>query len=143
MRKSLESSSNVTPFPHQPRAAFPRRQLAPIPGELTCLVLIKHGETLKALKVSDCGIEAKAVWIPKAWLIIDVRSSEKFLVATLSKVVANHKRLLPRFIDHASGWSEDELKALAEAESLAARNRNRLRNYQPPMGWHSGRNVFA
>jgi hypothetical protein len=143
MRKSLESS-NVVTFP--PRASsralsFPRRTLAPIPGSMTCLVLVKHGETEKALLVSDNGDESKAVWCPKAMLIVEKSDSGIFIVATLPKSVAEQKRLYPRWIDR-DAFTVAQLRNLSEAESLAARNRNRLRNYRDPLPY-PGRNAFA
>jgi hypothetical protein len=140
MRKPSESS-NVVTLPSRP-ASFPRRQLAPIPGNLTCLVLIKHSETEKALRVSDNGDELQAVWIPKSMVILEPGERGNILVVTLLKVIADQKRLYPRIIDHTSGWTEAQLRALSEAESLAARNRNRLRNRRDPLPF-PGRNAFA
>jgi len=144
MRKPSEST-NIVRFP--PRASgralsFPRRALAPIPGNLTCLVLIKHHETDKALKVSDDGDASKAVWLPRSMLIIEPGDRGEFIVATLPKLIADRKRLYPRSIDHRSEWGEARLRLLVEAQSLAARNRNRLRSYRDPLPF-PGRNAFA
>lgn len=139
--------SNVLTFP--PRASgralsFPRRTLAPIPGPMTCLVLVKHGETEKALLVSDHGEGMKAVWFPKSMLIIDPASKGTFLVATMAKHFAEQKGLSPfAFLDPESGiWSAQQVEEMNAAKVLAARNRNRLRNYREPMGY-MGRNYFA
>lgn len=139
------SDPNVLKFP--PRAStralsFPRRALAPIPGNLTCLVLIRHFETPTALLVSDDGDAAKAVWLPKSMLILEPGDRGEFIVATLPKIIAERKRLYPRSIDHASEWGELRLRLLVEAQSLAARNRNRLRNFRDPLPF-PGRNMFA
>jgi hypothetical protein len=144
MRKPSEST-NVLAFP--PRASsrassYPRRTLAPIPGNMTCLVLIKHYETPKALLVSDDGDEARAVWLPRSMLILEPGDRGEFIVATLPKLIAERKRLTPRAIDHRSEWGELRLRLLVEAQSLAARNRNRLRNYRSPLPY-PGRNAFA
>jgi hypothetical protein len=140
MRKPAETS-NVTQFP-QRQGSFPRRTLAPIPGQLTCLVLIRHSETARALLVSDNGDPFRSVWIPKSVLVIEKGERGDFLVATFPKLIAERKNLHPRFIDHSSGWTEAQLKHLCEAESLAARNRNRLRKHRDPLPY-PGRNAFA
>lgn len=138
------SETNILRFP--PRAStralsFPRRALAPIPGNLTCLVLIRRYETPRAILVSDDGDEAKAVWLPKSMLILEPGDRE-FIVATLPRIIAERKRLYPRSIDHRSEWGELRLRLLVEAQSLAARNRNRLRNFRDPLPF-PGRNAFA
>ena len=140
MRKQ-PGTSNVTQFP-QRLAPFPRRTLAPIPGQLTCLVLIRHSETPRALLVSDSGDPLRAVWIPKSVLVIEKGERGDFLVATFPKLIADRKNLHPRWIDHASCWSETQLRHLADAESLAARTRNRLRKHRDPLPY-PGRNAFA
>jgi hypothetical protein len=65
-----------------------------------------------------------------------------FIVATMPKFVAEQKHLWPRWVDR-EGWSEAKVDALNEAEALAARKRNRLRNYRAPSLGHFGRNQFA
>jgi hypothetical protein len=141
MRKS-PAPSTVLPFPAPPARSFGRRPIAPIFGHLTCLVLVKHHETEKALFVSDDGDPIGAVWVPKAMLVIEPGDRGRFIVATVSKTFAEQKRLYPRFIDRAR-FCIEEIASLEAAESLAARKRNRLRNYREPMGWSGGRNVFA
>ena len=148
MRKPIESASasNVVRLPQRP-SSFPRRSLAPIPGNMTCLVLVKHGETDNELLVSDGGsMSTKAEWVPKSMLILDPAAPGKtFLVATLMKNVADQKRLSPyAFIDPQSClWNEQQLSELEAAKSLAARNRNRLRNHHGATLGHFGRNQFA
>jgi len=141
MRNPSESSS-VSDQPTRP-ASFPRRLLAPIPGNLTCLVLIKHMATEKAVKVSDNGDQSKAVWCARSMLILDPVERGIFLVATLPKLVAQKNNLHPRFIDAEKlGFTPEQVEQLAEAESLAARKRNQLRNYRDPLPF-PGRNAFA
>lgn len=140
MRKSPQSS-NIVSFSPRP-VTFGRRPIAPVTGNLTCLVLVKHHETEKALFVSDDGNAVGAVWVPKALLIIEPGERGNFIVATMSKGFSDQKRLYPRFID-PSRFTKERAADLEEAGSLAARNRNRLRCYRAPMGWNGGRNVFA
>lgn len=148
MRKSPESN-NVTSFPTRskgmvlPANPAARRSLAPIPGAMTCLVLIKHMATQRALKVSDNGDEAKAVWCPRSMLMLDPVERGIFLVATLPKFVADQNHLFPRFIDAEKlGFTIAQAAQLAEAESLAAKKRNQLRLYRDPLPY-PGRNAFA
>lgn len=94
----MRKPSNVVAFP--PRAAsrpnsYPRRTLAPIPGNLTCLVLIKHAETEKALLVSDNGDPSKARWVPKSMLMIEPGDRGEFIVATMPKLIAEQRGLYP------------------------------------------------
>lgn len=142
MRKSPESArSNVLHLPAQ--TIYPRRSLAPLPGNMTCMVLVQHGESDKALFVSACGDFSKAVWCPKAMLIVEPNARENFIVATMPKIVAEQKGLSPYASIDESWLSPQALDALNEAKGIAARNRNRLRRYKGPMGWSGGRNVFA
>lgn len=144
MRKSPapSSSGNVTAFPSRPNS-YPRRSLAPIPGNMTCLVLIKHMATEKALKLSDNGDASKAAWCPKSMLIIDPKDRGIFIVATLPKFVAEQNDLHPRWIDvEARGFTPEQIVQLGEAQSLAARKRNQLRNHRDPLPY-PGRNAFA
>lgn len=133
-------SSDVT-FPHAP-ASFARRAIASNPmAHVTCLVLVKHHETEKALLVSDNGDAVGAVWVPKSMLWLDQADRGRFIVATMSKGFAEQKRLYPRFIDPARFLAE-EIASLREAEGLAARTRNRLRGHRDPLPY-PGRNAFA
>ncbi len=139
--RNAPSSSNVVRFPRR-SASFPRRPLAPMRNALTCLSLFRHGETDRALKVSDCGDKAKAVWLPKAMLIVESGPREGVIVATLPVSIAEQNHLWPRFVDR-EGWSEARVDAFNEAEALAARKRNRLRNHRASSLGHFGRNLFA
>jgi hypothetical protein len=139
--RNPSKSADIVRFPARPSVSYPRRTLAPIPGNMTCLVLIKHGETAKALLVSDNGDQSRARWCPKSMLIIEPGDRGKFLVATMPKLIAEQRSFYPRPIDREA-FTETQLRLLCEAESLAARNRNRLRNHQGSLPY-PGRNAFA
>lgn len=139
--RRLSITATIVPFD---RSARPRerRPLKSYVGHLTCLTLVKHGESEKALLVSDDNDPVGAVWVPKALLSIDKVDRGKFLVATMSQDFARQKRLSIPFIDPEKLLAE-EVALLADAICTAARNRNRLRGHRKPMSWHGGRNVFA
>jgi hypothetical protein len=139
VRKSALFADSV-PFRSAPRP-YARRRVRAVFDSLTCLVLIRHGETDKALQVSDDGEAAGAVWVPKALLSIDRADRGRFLVATMSQALAQQKRLTSRFID-PSKLLPEEAERLADAVGTA-RSRNALRGYRQPIGWSGGRNVFA
>lgn len=139
MRKPSQSADVVTVAPRQ--ASYGRRPLAPLFGHLTCLVLVKHGETEKALLVSDDGDAVGAVWVPKVVLIIEPGERGRFIIATISKAITAQKRLDCRFIDPARFLAE-EITVLQEAKMLAARSRNRLRGHRDALPY-PGRNAFA
>lgn len=138
MRKSPRSST-VVDFPA--RASFGRRPILPSYRGVTCLVLVRHHQTDKAILVSDTGDRTKAVWIPKAMVSIEPPSEYGILVATMSKVFAEQKNLHPRFIDPAQ-FNQATAEALAEAGARAARKRNFYRGYRQPLPY-PGRNMFA
>jgi hypothetical protein len=133
-------SSNVIQITPRP-ASYGRRPIHPAYAGVTCLVLIQHSESEKALFVSDNGDRSKAVWVPKAMVSIDRASRLGFLVATTSKRFAEQKNLHPRFID-PEGFSEEITAALWEAAARAAKKRNQLRNHHEPLPY-PGRNAFA
>lgn len=141
MRKLSHITAPILPAGVSARPSA-RRPLKSFAGNLTCLVLVKHGETEKALLVSDDGDAIGAVWVPKAMLSIDRAERGRFVVATISQAFAQQKRLSIRFIDPAK-FLPEEITQLADAVGTAARSRNALRGYRQPMGWHGGRNVFA
>ncbi len=141
MRKLSEITAPILPA-DLPARSCARRPLRSYAGNLTCLVLIKHGETDKALMVSDDGDAIGAIWVPKAMLSIDKIDRGRFLVATLSQAFAQQKRLSVRFIDPAKFLAQ-EITQLADAVGTAARSRNALRGHRQPMGWHGGRNIYA
>ena len=133
------SKPSVIPFPVRP--PFGRRLIAPVNGDMTCLVLVRHLSSEKALLVSDNGDAVGAVWVPKALLILDPAAQGRFIVATMSKAFARQKRLDVRFID-PDRMLPEEREDLAAAVSLAARNRNRMGHLHDPLPY-PGRNAFA
>lgn len=139
MRKS-PLFADVVPFPAAPRS-FGRRPLASVWRGLTCIVLVRHGSTDKAIKVSDTGDATKAVWIPKAMVTIEQPSGRGILVATISKTFAEQKNLHPRFIDPAQ-FNEATAEVLREATARAARKRNFYRGHRG-QGPRIGQNAFA
>ena len=140
--RTPSKSSNISIFPAKP-TYFPRRALAPIPGNLTCMVLVKHDSTEKALYVSDDGDPAHGVWIPRSWLIIEPGERDVFLVALMLKISAQRKRLSEhKYLKPDESWSAEKTAAYEETFALACRKRNRLRNHQQPLPF-PGRNAFA
>ena len=140
--RNLFPSGNVVPL--RPRAiSFDRRRPRTANAALTCLALVKHDETERALLVSDNGELARAVWCPKVTLAIEPGEMPfGFIVATMSSAFAQQKGLWPRFVDR-TGWSAERIAALACVERLAAEKRLQYRGFKAPMGWSGGRNVFA
>lgn len=139
MRTALQSSGIIT-SPDR-TVCYGRRPIAPVMPSVTCLVLVLHHATDKALLLSDNGIAARAVWCPKAMLQVDARSPHGFLVATMSKRFAEQKGLAPRFIAR-DDLSCEAIIALDDAERLAARKRTHLRGVHDPLPF-PGRNAFA
>lgn len=139
MRKSPQSST-VVPFPAAPRA-FGRRPILPSYRGVTCLVLVRHGQTEKAFLVSDTGDYSKAVWIPKAIVTIEQPSERGILVVTISKTFAEQKNLHPRFIDPAQ-FNQATADVLADAVARAARKRNFYRGHREGSR-HLNQNAFA
>lgn len=139
--RASPKTSNIVPHPAL-SASFGRRRLNPVFGELTCLVLVRHAETDKALLVSADGDLSRAVWCPKAMLSIEQPSRMGFLVATLSKRFAEQKDLRVCLIDDDRFTSETRI-ALEDATRSAARKRNLLRGHHAPMSRHQNRNIYA
>jgi hypothetical protein len=144
MRKS-PAPSTVVPFTPGVSRSFDRRPLPRVFAEFTCLVLVKHHETAKALLVSDDGDAVGAVWVPKAMLGLDKTDRGRFLVATVSKAFAGQKRIdVGHFKDE---WLErltpDETAHLIAAQEAAKRSRQQFSGYRPSGLSHFGRNEFA
>lgn len=136
-------TTNVIRFPSRAPSSFGRRRLRPANLGLTCLALVKHDETERALLVSDNGDVTRSVWCPKVMLSIEPCAAPfGFIVATMTSAFAQQKGLWPRFVDRA-GWSDDKITALACVERLAAEKRLQYRGFREPIGWNGGRNVFA
>lgn len=139
MRKLPES--NIIPLP-APRITFARRPIASVWRGLTCVVLVRHAQTEKAILVSDSGDRTKAVWVPKALVTIDQPSDRGILVASMSKAFAEQKGLGPRFIDPAQ-FNEATAEALRDANARAARKRNFYRGHREPNPSHVNQNAFC
>jgi hypothetical protein len=140
MPRTVSRPSSIVPFPAPGTAA--RRPIWPAWRGLTCLVLVRHHQTDKAIKVSTTGDASHAVWIPKLMVTIEQPSDRGILVATMSKAFAEQKNLHPRFIDPAQ-FNEATAEVLAEANARAARKRNFYRGYRAPTPYCMNRNVFA
>ena len=139
--RTLLHSSNII-YVGRPRGSD-RRQVTPSSPGVTCLTLVRHGETAKAILVSDCGIYAKAVWVPKAMVTIEKPSSERgILVATMSKAFAEKKNLHQRFIDPTL-FNEATREVLDRAVARAATKRNSYRGHRSPHARHDSQNLFA
>lgn len=130
-----------TAFPAPPRV-FGRRPINPAWSGLTCIVLVRHGATEKAILVSDSGDRSRAVWIPKAMVTIEMPSERGILVATMSKAFAEQKRLAPSFIDPTL-FNQATAEVLRDAVARTARKRNSYRGYREPTPNCMNRNVFA
>lgn len=139
MSRTVSNPSNIIPLPSQ-ALSHARRPILPYRG-VTCLVLVRHGQTEKALFVSDTGDSARAVWIPKAMVTIEQPSDRGILVATISKNFAEQKRLAPRFIDPAQ-FNQATADVLADAVMRAARKRNFYRGHREGSR-HLNQNAFA
>lgn len=139
MRKLPES--NIIPLPASP-ITFARRPIASVWRGLTCLVLVRHYQTDKAIKVSDTGDSSKAVWIPKAMVTIEQPSERGILVVTISKTFAEQKNLHPRFIDPAQ-FNQATADVLRDANARAARKRNFYNGHRSPDGRNVNQNAFA
>ena len=111
------------------------------PG-ITALVLVRHGETAKAILVSDFGIYAKAVWVPKAMVTIHEPSERGIIVATMSKAFAAQKNLHERFIDPTL-FNQATREVLDRAVARAASKRNSYRGHRSPHARHDSQNLFA
>lgn len=138
MRNALQPATPVD-FGWPP--SYGRRRLTASLPAVTCLALCVHHQTEKALLVSDCADQARAVWCPKSLLSLDPNVSGEFIVATMAKRLAEQKNLHPRAID-TEGWIESRIIALSDAQGRAARKRNQYRNHQQPLPY-PGRNAFA
>jgi hypothetical protein len=123
-------------------ASFGRRPLAPMLPQVTCLALCVHDDSrAKALLISDNADPARAVWCPRSLLSLDPCVRGDFVVATMSKRLAEQKGLWPRAVD-TEGWLESRIIALRDAEGRAARKRNQLRA-QREAAPRLGQNAFA
>lgn len=141
MPKPIQSSADIVPFSARPRS-YARRPIASSAPAMTAIVLVRHGQTAKALLVSDTGDHAKAVWIPKAMVSIEMASDRGVLVASMSASFAQQKNLHPRFIDPAR-FNKATAEVLADAVARAARKRNFYRRHRAPTPYCMNRNVFA
>ncbi|WP_439398979.1 hypothetical protein ACRQ5Q_16685 [Bradyrhizobium sp. PMVTL-01] len=139
--RTLLRSSNIVYVGRQRGGSDRRAVMSSSPG-ITALVLVRHGETAKALLVSDCGIYAKAVWVPKAMLTIHEPSERGVLVATMSKAFAEQKNLHPRFIDPEQ-FNQATREALDRAVARAASKRNSYRGHRSPHARHDSQNLFG
>lgn len=128
--------------PGRPSTFYRRRPLSPSFPGLTCLALVVHHETPKALLVSDTGDRARAVWIPKSMVAIEPPQQLCFIVATMSKGFAEQKRLATRFIDPAQ-FAEGDLRFLHDAERRAAEKRRQYRGQHSPNGRHITQRDFC
>lgn len=123
------------------RSAGRRRGV--VSDTLTALMLVKHQESPTQLFVSTDGDAVGAVWIPKQPVLLDPKDRGPFLVVTLTRTLAQQKRLSPRIIDREP-YTPSERAMLQDAIEAAARKRERLSgqsNNRPT--WSGGRHVYA
>ena len=139
--RNLFPSGNVVHLRSR-RPSFGRRDVRPSDIGMTCLALVVHDRTERALLVSDNADVACAKWCPRVMLSIEPCDAPYgFIVATMATSFAQQKGLWPRFIDRA-GWSEERIAALACVERLAATKRLQYRGFREPLPF-PGRNAFA
>jgi hypothetical protein len=143
--RTSPATSTILPFSRSRPRSFDRRPLTSFAGHVTCLMLIRHGESATEIEVSDDGDIVGAVWLPKALLSIDRVDRGRFLVVTLPQRLANQHRLSTPLIDRAR-FTPDERADLEDAITAAARARKRIsgqpsNNNRPT--WSGGRNVYA
>lgn len=128
--------------PGRPSTYYRRRSVNPSFDGLTCLALVVHHQTDRALLVSDSGDRAKAIWIPKSMVSIEQPWNLCFIVATMASGFARQKRLIPRWID-TDQFSECEHKLLADAQARAATKRNIYRGHHMPNARHITQRDFC
>lgn len=139
MRKLLQTSNITFIAPSLPPD---RRTIARRSAGITCLVLVRHLQTEKAILVSDTGDRSKAVWIPKSMVTIEQPSERGILVASMSKAFAEQKNLHPRFID-PSLFNAATAEALADAVQRAAKKRNYYSGHRLPGSRTVNQNAFC
>lgn len=104
-----------------------RRQVRPsAPVQMTCLCLVRHYQTEKAVKVSSSGDSTKAVWLPKYMVTIEPGSERGILVVTMPWQLSVQKGLFPCEID-GSQFNEATREVLVDALARATRKRNAFR----------------
>lgn len=135
------SAANVAQFSFH-KSLGARRDRGTRGMDMTCLVLVRHHQTDKAIKVSDTGDGAKAVWIPKSMVVIEQPSARGILVASMPKAFAEQKRLSEKLIDPAL-FNAATREVLAEAVARAARKRNHYRGHRSPNGRGMTQNAFC
>lgn len=143
MRNRVQNTSAaIVEFPLRPIAA--RRPIASSAPGMTCLLLVRHGESASKLAwlVSDTGVYADAVWIPKSMVTIEQPSDRGILVASMSRAFAQQKNLAERVIDPTL-FNEATRDVLRDAVARAARKRNFYRGNRQPTARCMNRNVFA
>lgn len=145
MSKISEISTRIQVSPIEPANERRVRALAPIPRNLICMVLLKHHETEKALKVSTSADSSKAKWIPRSMVMLDPEARGDFLVATMLKTSAEERTLSAYGVFREANLTEQQQADLKLAEGLAARGRNRLRVRRGDYSYlgFNGRNDFA
>ena len=126
--------------------SYDRRQVRTVYDSLTVLCLFKHDETGGEVFVSHNDDPLCAVWIKKQPLLIDPRFSGRFVVVTLTKQMAQEKRLAVFPILDFDKYVPEERKQLQAAIDAAYRARTRHRSaagYTTSSMGHMGRNSFA
>lgn len=123
---------------------FERRAVSPSHSGRTALVLVRHGQTDKALFVSENGIYRDAVWIPKLMVTIEQPSDRGILVASMSIDFARQKGLsvYGRHIDPTL-FNEATRDVLADAVARAARKRNEYRKHRQGHARHDTQHQFC
>lgn len=126
--------------------SYDRRPVRAVYDSLTVLCLLKHDETETQLFVSHNDDPLCAVWIKKQPLLIDPRFSGRFVVVTMTKQMAQEKRLAVFPILDFDKYLPEERKQLQAAIDAAYRARTRHRSaagYTTSSMGHMGRNSYA
>lgn len=145
----MRKLASITPRTNPPAPgahAFARRSVrSDVFNSLTCLALFLHDQNDTQIFVSHNDDPLNAVWIKKQPLLIDPRFAGRFVVITLTKVLAQQKQLAVFPILDFARYTPDERKQLQAAIDAAYRARSRhcfsAGRMQSSMG-HGGRNNF-
>ena len=142
MRKLSAITASIVPPPIGQRS-FARRRVRAVYDSLTCMCLVRHGESPTEIFVSDDGDVTSAIWLHRAPVLVDPKQRGKFLVVTLSRTLAQQKGLALSIIDR-SRFLPEERADLEDAVEAARRTRERMfgRSQNRPT-WSGGRNVYA
>lgn len=125
MRSLSQVSAPLLPTRTDTPQSFNRRRSArAVLDSMITLVLFKHDETEGQILVSDDDDPVGAVWIRRAKILVDRTDRGRFLVVTMSRQMAQEKKLYFALIDRKNYLPEE--RALLE-QAIQAANLTRQR----------------